>query len=144
MLFQVKKKNNKVWIPDRCSWAANKSSRWPDFWFKGKLFFHAFKYRWSHICKTLKDSNSGLQNRILSCTSRKCGGLISDTPRQWCTPKITNVDTIQSPQSHFTPVTFFPVISWGTDLQRAEFYWAACASKQNFTLLKGGEQNRKM
>ena len=42
------------------------------------------------------------------------------------------------------PVTFFPVISWGTDLQRAEFYWAPYASKQNFTLLKGVEQNRKM
>ena len=103
MLFQVKKKNNKVWIPDRCPWAANKSSRWPDFWFKGKLFFHAFKYRWSHIRKTLKDSNGGLRNRILSYTSRKCGGSVSDTPGQWCTPKVTNVDIIQSPQSRFTP-----------------------------------------
>lgn len=55
------KEKVKVWIPDRCSWAANKSSRRSDFWFKGKLFFHTFKYRWSHICKTLKDSNSGLQ-----------------------------------------------------------------------------------
>lgn len=86
-----KTENNKVWIPDRCSWAANKSSRWSDFWFKGKLFFHAFKYRWSHICKTLKKSNSGLQKGILSYTSRKCGCSVSDTPTHSYMPKITNL-----------------------------------------------------
>lgn len=51
------KKKNKQKVPDWCPRATYESARWSDFWFERKFLFYAFKYRWSHIRKTLQNRN---------------------------------------------------------------------------------------
>lgn len=67
----IKKKEDKV--PDWCPRATYESARWSNFWFKRKFLFYAFKYRWSHIRKTLQNRKKALQLTGKVCSQDHLG-----------------------------------------------------------------------
>lgn len=62
-VLQRKEKEDKV--PDWCPRATYESARWSNFWFKRKFLFYAFKYRWSHIGKTLQNKKKASHRQVL-------------------------------------------------------------------------------